>query len=539
MECEWFQHPEWWFAGDTYDETITSKFASLLDIPSDTLKTTASPIEYIIIYDQLPRHVFRKGPNAHVITFFLQKALEASRNFQDLDSLDDARFCFALLPRRHAGHARDIQCVLQLTWQRITSCDPRQDLSILKRFLKATYARCPVIPPEIATQPKEYDRTILAFDPSQDPIPPLASHRKYLCIDTPTTKALRHCIVSLSGGVDSMLCSWLLHHAYHNNKNVVLTAVHINYANRPTSDAEAAFVASWCAGLDIPCYIRRISEIQRAPCMQHNMRETYETYTRHVRFAAYKHVIAMYPDLPAAVVLGHNKDDVLENIFTNLAGRSKYENLDGMEVISNASGVDFWRPLLHVSKDDIIRACQDLNVPYLPNSTPPWSMRGQIRNKVVPCVSTWNPAFCGSLHALSDTLKDLHGALDDLVNTVLCSKTSLLTDDVVSLSLTTLPRSKVFWGVLFKKLGFATISHKSLDNFVTKLLSGSTTTKTVLSKQLTVIVKHAELKSKNDQCKVSIGSHQIQLVSSSSSAFLEGVEHSGNHKDGHPNDRDN
>ena len=493
MQAEWFEHPEWWFAGDTYDRVITDKFGHLLDTPFEISHDSPidAVIDYILINDQLPRHVFRNGPNAHVIAYFLQKALEASRSFsntRDLAALSTPQFCFALLPRRHTNEASEIYEVIRLTWERLEhpSTNTSRDMDMLKRFLKASYARCPPTPPCLTTALDIMTSDILDFNPTSPPQQPSKRHLHYLT--GPYTTQTRHIIVSLSGGVDSMLCSWLLRHKY---PNTPMSAVHINYANRDTSDAEAAFVASWCNTLNISCYIRRISEIQRRPCMKHNMRETYETYTKDVRFNAYKHVIALHHTQSSYVVLGHNKDDTLENIFTNLAGRAKYENLDGMEVISNSAGIDFWRPLLQTTKQDIIQACKDLNIPFLPNSTPPWSMRGQIRNKIVPCIDSWNPEFCPSLHALSDTLRDLYSILDGVVDAALSTKASENKIDTIHIN--TLPTSHAFWSRLFTRLGQSHISQKSLENFQERIADITTPkAKIVLSKQLTVVISHCE-----------------------------------------------
>ena len=345
----WFNNPQWWFSQD-YDKEITDKYEYLLNQPDPI-----DPINTILIYDQLPRHIYRNGPNDHIISYFLQKALSIKI---DYDRLDDNEYCFAMLPLRHTKDFKFIvSCVLPQTWERIY----KSKSPILGRFLKATYERCPLVGAKLDTRfLLSYSSTILAHNP-------IINFKPFLGVKNMTDKI----VISLSGGVDSMVCSMMLIQMYEN-----ISAVHINYGNRPTNNEEENFVVDWCNSiLHIPCYVRHISEINRKQCMEYGFRELYETYTRDVRYFAYKEFGKEFGK-DVKIVLGHNKDDIMENIFTNIANKNKYENLDGMTEYSTQDGICFWRPLLYLSKEEIITYAHEHNIPYLPNSTPTWSQRG-------------------------------------------------------------------------------------------------------------------------------------------------------------------
>ena len=109
----------------------------------------------------------------------------------------------------------------------------------------------------------------------------------------------------LSGGVDSMIASFILSFIVTD-----LKAIHINYNNRPESIYESQFVQWWCNKLNIPCFIRDITEISRNKSIDRNI---YESVTNFIRFNLYS---LKSNDIP--VFLGHNKDDTIENIFTNI-----------------------------------------------------------------------------------------------------------------------------------------------------------------------------------------------------------------------------
>ena len=71
-------------------------------------------------------------------------------------------------------------------------------------------------------------------------------------------------ILSISGGVDSMILSWVL-----TCLGINYVMVHINYANRgEICEREKNMLAIWATYLKIKLYIRDIKEINRHKCME-------------------------------------------------------------------------------------------------------------------------------------------------------------------------------------------------------------------------------------------------------------------------------
>jgi tRNA(Ile)-lysidine synthase TilS/MesJ len=108
-------------------------------------------------------------------------------------------------------------------------------------------------------------------------------------------------------------------------------------------------------------------------------------------------------DIPK-VFLGHNKDDRFENILTNIASQSHYENLTGMEIVQIISNIEFHRPLLNITKKEIYEFSKLNNIIHFPNSTPSWSQRGKIRDIVKPTLIEYNPVIIDSFFNLSREL---------------------------------------------------------------------------------------------------------------------------------------
>jgi hypothetical protein len=95
--------------------------------------------------------------------------------------------------------------------------------------------------------------------------------------------------------------------------------------------------------------------------------------TRDIRFSVYK-------TLNRPVILGHIQEDVVENIWTNLARGTHLNDLAKLAPRAVESGVTILRPWLQVKKQQIYDLAHAMNIPYLKNTTPAWSNRGKFRN---------------------------------------------------------------------------------------------------------------------------------------------------------------
>lgn len=454
METEWFEHSEWWFnCTPEIDLHISNKYEHLLDDLE-----IKHEFEYILRYDQLPRHVYRNKNAAHIIEFFLRKALNINIDIESIE--DDHKFCFALLPLRHTNDFGLIYKAINLCWKRIQI----KDSLILRKFLKASYSKCPLIGSiqHINTDPCNSNYNLIEWS------------------GLPNSLNANPIIISISGGVDSMVLSNMLVTKYGKDR---IYGLHINYANRDTSDSEMQFVLDWCRLIGIKCYVRRIGEIQRFLCMKYGLRDTYESYTRNVRYHCYKEF-----GNNALIALGHNKDDILENIFTNILYCTKYENLDGMTEFSIQDDIRFWRPLLNLSKDEIIKMANDYKIDHLPCSTPKWSMRGKIRNSIVPVLNEWNPKFIDSLHVLSSTVSELYTVLETAVND--CVNKSRKRKDYIVFYIETINTTYIFWRILFEKFGCYGVSTKSIMNLCDRLKKIDIAKRTtyVLNKNYTLVI---------------------------------------------------
>ena len=180
-------------------------------------------------------------------------------------------------------------------------------------------------------------------------------------------------VVSLSGGVDSMVIATILKHL-----NCALKCVHINYKNRTEADSEACFVEHWCDmnGIPFECHVQ--------PVVRGGVeRRQYEEESRDFRFRVYRDVLERTVN-SESIILGHHDDDIVETVFFNMMKSHDLLNLTVMKKESTMLGVDISRPLIGFHKSYVYDFAHKYGVPYTKNSTPSWSLRGAFRERILP-----------------------------------------------------------------------------------------------------------------------------------------------------------
>jgi len=182
-------------------------------------------------------------------------------------------------------------------------------------------------------------------------------------------------VVSLSGGVDSMVIASIIH--FLGYKTI---CIHINYNNREESQKESEFVIKWLELNNIQYIFQDIQHLKRGSIN----RNYYEEQTKKIRFDLYKKIFADYPESKNTVMLGHHKDDVIENVFNNVCRGRNILDLPVMAMENEINGVIIARPMINLFKQEVFNFAHEYNIPYFKNTTPDWSMRGIFRYQIYP-----------------------------------------------------------------------------------------------------------------------------------------------------------
>ena len=208
-------------------------------------------------------------------------------------------------------------------------------------------------------------------------------------------------IVSLSGGPDSMVLIYLMN-GIGKKYGIDVEGFHINYKNRTESDYETSMIITFCYYTNIKLHIYEMPFIRREICP----RDYYEKYSRILRFNLYK-------SFNCPIVLGHIKEDLVENIWSNL---SKGHNIFKLHKISEIDRIDdvlIMRPFCRIVKNDIFDFAHKFNIPYLKDTTPDWSNRGKMRRRFIPeTIEQFGYNIDNKLLYVSDTLESYDKLLE-------------------------------------------------------------------------------------------------------------------------------
>lgn len=464
----WKESPHLWFnASSEQDEIIGRYFTDIIDT-ADSITC----LDRVILYDQFPRHYYRQEAANHIILYFLRKAIHICDQLDDvfLSKLDDTEWIFYMMPYRHNGQVSNK--MISEAWERL-----RKNKSCLMiRFIKATLKNLPInfnieyypfsnnkLPKKLSvsdlsvldnssTYNKHVENHSIDIQVQQNIHKQFDDLVKYIQNQSEEKQTIT---LMLSGGVDSMVCLDSLIYI-----KADFVALHVNYCNQSYSSDEEIFLRNYCEHRNVNLHVRRISEISRQDSMDNSLRVFYETYTKECKFNGINLIGNKY------ILFGHNKDDVIENIFTNIAKRN-YENIFGMSRYTDIHGHEICRPMLDITKNDILKYARDHKIPYFKNSTPIWSQRGQIRTNIIPCLSKWNEQFIHGLYELPMYIYDLQVVKQTMIEEIIQNIEYLRNVMYINIQNEKVHLYKLpcVWVAIFKSMNVV-ISRKSICNFI-------------------------------------------------------------------------
>ena len=523
----WFSNPQYWFdSSDEDDLLITLKYENLFDNfmniddslfsqngvsnVEDEVKDDKIKLSLILLFDQIGRHICRVRKSDHT-PYFKYAFRIASSIIEDRDLLErysPEERVFILLVYRHTFEIHFIEkAILLIQEWRVLENHP-----IYRRFYQASLNSLGKLKNQIPmlyeAVKDEYSHEEINAILDEKQSPKMAdfflfeskssvyNEEIYKIFESHIIKYRQQIGVSLSGGVDSMVCAFLLYLFYQKHSYITPIAFSINYGNRVEQKIELFMVnqvlAHWYntnysqldgdsfQGIKRSChYVRTIDEIKRT---QDHDREFYETYTRNVRFECYRQVSNEKSTTP--FILGHNRDDSLENVISNIKKGRSCQNLFGMNDDGEEKGVTLLRPLLGVWKRDIIAFAQKYKIPFVYDSTPSWSERGQMRDVLFPFLNQFDPRILDGLFNIASNYKEIYKVYETLLPKIVFEESSCIIED-----------KEIYFEDYMKRIVYQIVQHyglysirnKSIHHLIHTLQFDKSTHKITLSKQLSCI----------------------------------------------------
>ncbi len=368
---------------------------------TEYIHTLEHNLSLILHYDQLYRH-----PNPNIkdadkplaYRFATHIALKILHSEQ-FAAATEWQQVFILLTLRHNNSLLLKELCLKKLYNLINkSLSEEQTSSLFLRFLNATVWDIHTFKHQLGYNPEPSTKNHMPLSDLfskyknilQEPLIPSQKPAKIHEIQDKLYTVFRQAFsnhpsdtfaISISGGVDSMVAAHVAKKVTTElNKTLIL--LHINYNNRDTCEEECDLLRDYASIISTPLYIRKITEICRE--RNSNFRTLYEDVTRRIRFS-------FYSAFKCPVILGHNLDDCLENVFQNLSKQIHFDNLFGMKPKGEEQNVEILRPMIEISKRDILLYSDHTHIPHLYDSTPAWSRRGQMRDNLIPNITAFDP----------------------------------------------------------------------------------------------------------------------------------------------------
>lgn len=239
-------------------------------------------------------------------------------------------------------------------------------------------------------------------------------------------------VVGLSGGPDSMVLIDVLVQLGYN-----CIAAHCNFHLRgDSSNRDAAFVAKWCKENDIELFTIDFDTNEYAQANNISI----EMAARELRYNWFEELrVVQGADV---VGVGHHQDDSVETILINLIRGTGIKGLTGIPVVNR----HIVRPLLGVSRQQIMDYCFDNELPYVIDHTNEEELytRNILRLNVLPTLEKINPSVKKSIVATANNLKEAEKIYDGYIGSVIESVCEDNRIDIEKLKNTYSPQSVLF-----------------------------------------------------------------------------------------------
>lgn len=234
-------------------------------------------------------------------------------------------------------------------------------------------------------------------------------------------------LVACSGGPDSMALLYLLQDiATHRHTTYKIGVAIVDHCIRPESKDEVLWLQHQVEELGLPFYSASFD----VPRLSKEYKKSEETIGRQVRYQ-WLNEIAQSEGYDY-IAVAHHKDDQAESILAHLIRGTGLKGLTGMAVVSNEYDVPVIRPLLDVTKAELLAYLADKELTYCIDSTNDdvRYQRNRIRHRIIPELEAINPAVVDAIVRLGSSVNEDVMVISDLTARTFDKLVSIGKDEV-------------------------------------------------------------------------------------------------------------
>ena len=210
----------------------------------------------------------------------------------------------------------------------------------------------------------------------------------------------RNLLLAYSGGPDSKALLYSLFEMGFQN----LHLAHVDHGWREESSAECEELKKEAEHLQLPFHSIRLTGVPT---------KNLEDFGRNQRRQFFQSLVQKFDF--QAVLLGHQGDDLAETALKRVLEGAHLTFLGGMAPITQMEGFEIWRPLLSVTKKEILDFLKKRSLKALDDQTnyDPRFLRTRFRQKAIPIlIESMGKEIQGNLALLSERAFELKEFLE-------------------------------------------------------------------------------------------------------------------------------
>ncbi|MFW5913603.1 MAG: tRNA lysidine(34) synthetase TilS [Bacillota bacterium] len=222
----------------------------------------------------------------------------------------------------------------------------------------------------------------------------------------------RPMIVSVSGGVDSMVLLHVLH-----SMDFPLVVAHVNHQKRKASVKEYEAIMQYCDTIGVPFEGTRYKDGSG----------NFQADARNFRLAFLKDKARQYN--AKYILTAHHQDDRIETFMMRLSEGRSLNALTSIRTVSETEGLTFVKPFLSIRKDTLRKYAQEHEIPYFEDASNQELIytRNVVRHKLLPRFNELNPSFDETVVQLIDELQEA----DEFIEKTVIARPAFKKDTVI------------------------------------------------------------------------------------------------------------
>lgn len=185
-------------------------------------------------------------------------------------------------------------------------------------------------------------------------------------------------ILAISGGPDSMA---LLNILKEIKPALRIICAHVDHNVRKNSKKDREFVKKYCDNKKI---------IYEEFLIKNYEKDNFHSDARMQRYAFFESLIKKYN--AQYLFTAHHGDDLLETILMRMIRGTTFRGMGGIRIVSNRNNYKIIRPMLGISKSEILNYCQENKIDYRidESNVSDKYTRNRFRKNIIPILKSEN-----------------------------------------------------------------------------------------------------------------------------------------------------